>query len=326
MFEVSYVATFYNKAEFVADVVGSILDQQGIGTAEIILVDDGSTDDTVERLAIAAASASDVKIIQTENKGPSSAINTGIFAASGRYVKFLDGDDVLRPGATRALIDALEDHDAVCAYGDIIGAPADQRLAKMADLDPRFDKGVKFTDGLQRLVRDWQINPSMLLARGETLKQSGGADTRVFIQDYAAALRLTHLGPIVRLESPVAVFPEAVETRLTANEAQVLHDLNLATALFLADVPDLPRGLRKAFVNRIWERAWKWASRNGGQGLGSRVFRKRTMTRMGLGGFDTINMLEACLPFAETHPIRLTDQGKTLFDAAGLSHSGLVYS
>ena len=95
---VSVIIPTYNRASFIADAINSCL-AQGLHSTdlEIIVVDDGSTDDTSTLLR----DFSD-KIFQLslpDNMGRNSARNAGLAYASGNYVKFLDSDDLLEPGS-----------------------------------------------------------------------------------------------------------------------------------------------------------------------------------------------------------------------------------
>lgn len=86
-------------AAYLADAIDSALAQTTPYT-QIIIVDDGSTDDTVAALA---PYCEQIKVIRQENQGVSVARNTGFAAATGTFIAFLDADDVLLP-------DCLEQH------------------------------------------------------------------------------------------------------------------------------------------------------------------------------------------------------------------------
>jgi glycosyltransferase involved in cell wall biosynthesis len=110
---VAVVITTYNHAHFLAAAIQSGL-QQSIPPAEMIVVDDGSTDDVpavVSRFPM-------VTLIQQTNQGLSAARNTGLHAAKSRYILFLDADDLLRPNAIEAgLACFAQNRDAGFVYG-----------------------------------------------------------------------------------------------------------------------------------------------------------------------------------------------------------------
>ena len=91
--QVSVVIPTYNQARFVAATVESAL-AQTYPNVEIIVVDDGSTDDTQ---AVLSAYRGTVHCIYQQNKGLAGARNTGFLASRGDYLLFLDSDDLMHP-------------------------------------------------------------------------------------------------------------------------------------------------------------------------------------------------------------------------------------
>jgi glycosyltransferase involved in cell wall biosynthesis len=92
---VSVVIPAYNAEQFIAEAIQSVLDQTHEVT-EIIVVDDGSADNTSE----VAAGYARTRVIKQPNGGPGAARNTGIKAASGEWIAFLDSDDLWLPRKT----------------------------------------------------------------------------------------------------------------------------------------------------------------------------------------------------------------------------------
>lgn len=107
---VSAVITCYNHGRFLADAVQSLIGQT-YRKIEIIVVDDGSTDDT----ASVALSFPEVKYIHQLNAGLSAARNTGIDNSTGSFLVFLDADDWLYPDAISVNLDYLQQHP-LCAF------------------------------------------------------------------------------------------------------------------------------------------------------------------------------------------------------------------
>ena len=89
---VSFIVPSYNFAAHITECVDSIL-AQTISEIEVIVVNDGSTDNTKEILEIIAQKDARVRPINKENEGVSIARNTGLLAAMGEYVSFVDADD-----------------------------------------------------------------------------------------------------------------------------------------------------------------------------------------------------------------------------------------
>ena len=106
---VSVVIPTYNSAQFVGDAVKSVLEQT-YSRHEIIVVDDGSTDNTKEVLQLFGER---IQYIHQENRGPSAARNTGIRLAKGAYICFLDADDLWLPGKLEVQVSFMERHKDV---------------------------------------------------------------------------------------------------------------------------------------------------------------------------------------------------------------------
>lgn len=93
---VSFIVPSYNFAAHITECVDSILSQT-MSEIEVIVVNDGSTDNTKEILETLAQKDARVCPINKENEGVSKARNTGLLAANGEYVAFVDADDYLAP-------------------------------------------------------------------------------------------------------------------------------------------------------------------------------------------------------------------------------------
>lgn len=100
--KISIIATFYNLEDYAKRCVDS-LTSQTLQEIEIICVNDGSQDNTINILQELAQNDNRIKIIDKKNEGVSIARNTGINAASGEYIMFVDGDDYIEPNACEIL-------------------------------------------------------------------------------------------------------------------------------------------------------------------------------------------------------------------------------
>ncbi|MEU8622305.1 glycosyltransferase family 2 protein [Streptomyces sp. NPDC048623] len=114
----SVVVIAYNDEELVGEAIRSALDQ-GPVVAEVVAVDDASSDATGKVLDELAAAHPRVRVVHRESNsgGCGTPRNDGIAAATAPYVMFLDSDDVLPPGAAQALVAAAERHETPVAAG-----------------------------------------------------------------------------------------------------------------------------------------------------------------------------------------------------------------
>lgn len=98
--------TNYNYGRFLSGCIDSILEQT-VPAHEIVVVDDGSTDDS---LAVLAGYGDKVTVVATENRGVAGATNTAIGHCTGDVVALLDADDLMRPDRIQRLTDAYQQH------------------------------------------------------------------------------------------------------------------------------------------------------------------------------------------------------------------------
>ena len=111
---VSCIIPNYNYGKYVAETIQSVLSQT-YANIEIIVVDDGSTDNSLDILAKFQA---DIKIVTQRNQGVVVARNNGANQAQGAYLFFLDADDVIEPQFVEKLVQAMQQQNTDLAYCD----------------------------------------------------------------------------------------------------------------------------------------------------------------------------------------------------------------
>jgi len=121
---VSVVIPVYNRAELVAQAIGSVQRQEGV-EVDILVADDGSTDETAAAVAALAMSDNRIQLIRGHNGGPAAARNRAVAVARADYLAFLDSDDLIPPGRLRRQIGKLERRpDVVAVIGTVLGFEA----------------------------------------------------------------------------------------------------------------------------------------------------------------------------------------------------------
>ncbi|WP_161981566.1 glycosyltransferase family 2 protein [Aurantiacibacter suaedae] len=113
MTRISFIMPTFNRGHFIAESIRSITSQMDIDD-ELLVVDDGSTDDTPQVLQ---SLDEPFDHIRQENAGKSVALNRGMARTSGRYVWICDDDDILYPGAVERLFTRLEGSQAGFVFG-----------------------------------------------------------------------------------------------------------------------------------------------------------------------------------------------------------------
>ncbi len=111
--KVSIITPCYNGAKYISETIDSVLSQTYTDW-EMIIVDDGSKDNSADIIRNYAEKDDRIKLVQQENAGSAAARNNGIRRAEGRYIALLDADDVWLPSFLEKQIEYLKNHGAVC--------------------------------------------------------------------------------------------------------------------------------------------------------------------------------------------------------------------
>lgn len=195
---VSVVIPSYNHARFLGEAIDSVL-VQTYRDVEIVVVDDGSTDDTAD----VAARYPGVVYVRQENQGLAAARNAGTRSSRGGFLVFLDADDRLLPNAIEAGLACFARHpDAAFVSGD------HRRIA--LDGTPIETPEVPHVDGehyLALLRGNYIGMHATVMYRRSVLTQAGGFDTRLpACEDYDLYLRIAREFPVHQHEAVVAEY------------------------------------------------------------------------------------------------------------------------
>jgi len=165
---VSVIVPVFNGEACIARALDSVL-AQGFRDAEVIVVEDGSTDGTP---AVLRRYDRRIKVLPCDRHCSGAARNLGVLASSAEYIAFLDADDVWLPGMLAATTAALDSaREAVMVYCDAI--PVDENDQPVGDSYVPPDKAR--APSMDDLLQDWwPILPSTMLVRREVYRSCGG--------------------------------------------------------------------------------------------------------------------------------------------------------
>ena len=124
--KISVIVPVYNKEKYLQNCLNTIL-AQTFEKFEVLLIDDGSTDDSLRICEGYAKKDSRVRVVHKQNGGVSSARNLGIESAKGAYLTFCDADDELMPTALSDLYSAAQKYEADFVVGGIENISVDRR-------------------------------------------------------------------------------------------------------------------------------------------------------------------------------------------------------
>ena len=195
---VSIVTPSYNQGGFLEETLRSVL-LQGYPDLEYIIIDGGSTDDSVD--IIRRYTAWLTYWVSEPDRGQSDAINKGFRNGSGSILAWLNADDLHEPGAVSAAARTFSDHpDAVLLYGDCANIDPDGKVFSLSR-SRAYDR--------DRLIRFWPnfIPQPTAFFRRSAFEAAGGLDVSLhFAMDYDLWIRLGALGSAVYLPRTLARF------------------------------------------------------------------------------------------------------------------------
>lgn len=192
--KVSIVIPTFNRGHTLTRAIDSVL-SQSYSNFELIVVDDGSTDDTQNILK----KISNISILKQENKGVSAARNSGIKKASGEWIAFLDSDDEWLPTKLEKQVAViLENTDAVCVYTNEIWIRNGVRVNLMKK--HKKSGGDLLIPSLTQCL----IAPSSVMLKKATLIKLGCfREDYPVCEDYDLWLKLTSLYSVIYIDEPL---------------------------------------------------------------------------------------------------------------------------
>lgn len=185
---ISVLVPCYNRERYIEETLLSILEQD-YPNFELIVVDDGSQDASVEKIQ-ALQQRYGFQLYRQANQGVSAALNTALSHARGELVATPDSDDIMLPGRLSLQANYMKAHPEVgCLGGRVayIDAKGKRLKVEQGDCVRRYS----FDDLLGRAIA---IGATVAMYRREAIERVGGYDPEIRIQDFQMTLKIAHLG------------------------------------------------------------------------------------------------------------------------------------
>ncbi len=242
---VSVIIPTYNREEFIRDAIESVL-SQGYKDLEIIVVDDGSTDDT--KLAVdgyVQRYSEKIFYFYQKNAGPASARNLGVRHARGEYIAFLDSDDLWTPDSLEKRVALLKSNpDAGLVYGAYQRFTDGEMLGH--DGSDVFYSNLPAGNVYQDLLMKCFIFTTAVFMRKSVFEAAGGFDESLCIgEDYDLWLRVANNCKIFPVNGIVAQYRQHKKNIM---HTDCLYDIPGEVAVvqgFVKRHPDCLKGVSK---------------------------------------------------------------------------------
>lgn len=203
---VSLIVPSFNQGQFLEETLRAIL-LQGYPDVEIIVIDGGSQDNSVEIIKKYERWLTSWSSVQ--DSGQSDAINKGLTKCTGKYFNWNNADDVLTKGCLRVTVDALEENPGASAVtGYMMVTDENSRVISVNDDQPFLQGRSGFLHDTERCLSHLKCGcqPGGLMVT-ELVKRVGGVDSDIhYAMDVDLFLKLMLIKPIYHVDFPVIMF------------------------------------------------------------------------------------------------------------------------
>lgn len=198
---VSVIVPFYNSERYIGEAILSVL-KQTYTDYEIIAVDDGSTDRSAE---IVKRFGKDIRYFYHPNMGVARTMNRGMAVASGKYLAFLESDDIWYPEKLEKQVAILDSYPHIgIVNSDIEYIESDGRRLNKILVAAKVNNAY-----LRLFVNGFILLPSSIMIRKEVHAKTGGMDEGFIgacLQDYEWAARLCDVANIYYINKPLFLY------------------------------------------------------------------------------------------------------------------------
>lgn len=244
--KLSVIIASYNHQDYIAETLKS-LEKQTFQDFEIIVVDDGSTDKTVE---VIRSSPSRAHVFTQENQGVVAARNRGISLAKGEYICFVDSDDIVLPDRFTRQVKKLDDDPELgLVFADALIIDSKSRqIGKFSDVYP-----VVPGDAAEMLAMHYCFTPMItVMVRAEVLKRTGPFEKPGPISEYMKWIEIAHISKVHYEPEPLGCWRRH-QTSISkkANKVKSYAKTRAALKRTLRKYPELQAKIGKKIVKRF---------------------------------------------------------------------------
>jgi biofilm PGA synthesis N-glycosyltransferase PgaC len=209
---VSVIVPAYNEAKVIGSAVRSLM-AMDYPRFEVIVVDDGSSDETWERAhaLVEVYGPERLRVLTQANAGKAAALNAGIAVARGELVLCMDGDSLLEPQTLRQAVKHFDDPSVGAVAGNVKVANRLNTLTRLQALE--YIEGLSLVRTAHAFFRRVVVIPGPIgVFRRQLLRELGGFLDDTFAEDCELTVRIMTAGWKVKYESRAVAWTEAPET------------------------------------------------------------------------------------------------------------------
>ena len=258
---VSIIVPAYNEGKVMERALTSLMELD-YREYEVVVVDDGSTDDTLQRAAAweGRHGPAEFRVVTKRNGGKATALNAGIASSKHPFILCMDADSHLAPKTLLRAVEHFRDPSVGAVAGNVKVANRGSSITRLQALE--YIEGLNLARRAQGFVAAVNIVPGPIgMFRREALEEIGGYDTDTFAEDADLTLKMMAAGWRVVYEDAAIAWSEAPETWIDLTQQRyrwtrgILQAIRKRKGLFLRPFPDFPlwvSTVQLAFEALVW--------------------------------------------------------------------------
>ncbi len=258
---ISIIVPAYNEGKVMEKALTSLMELD-YPEFEVVVVDDGSTDDTLQRAVEweGRRGPAEFRVVTKRNGGKATALNAGIAVSKHPFILCMDADSHLTPKTLLRAIEHFGDPSVGAVAGNVKVENRGSLITKLQALE--YIEGLNLPRRAQGFVAAVNIVPGPVgMFRREALEEIGGYDTDTFAEDADLTLKMLAAGWRVLYEDAAIAWSEAPETWMDLTQQRyrwtrgILQALRKRKGLFLRPFPDFPlwvSTIQLAFEALVW--------------------------------------------------------------------------
>jgi glycosyltransferase involved in cell wall biosynthesis len=246
MLKCTYIVLLNNNEDNIPRLVNSLQQIEGNFKKEFIIIDDGSKDNSLKAVKIAVNDLPKTTIITQETKGPAISINEAVGLATGDYIHFVEGDEILRPDSSALMMESCLKFGAEVACSRFEESDKNFTNKKLA-LDIKLIMTPLQSILLNKIPAVRNIGGSSTLVQRDLIEKIGKADNSIYSQTMSLSLRCAKYSNFVFINNVLSrknkILPQDARFEAYNNLRAIYNFVSNHQMIFEPLLPELFRNL-----------------------------------------------------------------------------------